>query len=92
MVHTLLPCVAWLTERLTRSRSVNRERSGTSEAEIDIYFGWNERVLLKRQGHADALQWLEYAPEDEDVQDHGHALGEWRWGMICHGGWVVNPS
>ena len=22
MVHTLLPCVAWLTERLTRSRSV----------------------------------------------------------------------
>ena len=60
-----------------------------SSSAADAHLGGRDRYLLwleregPAEGHADALQWLEYAPEDEDVQDHGHALGEWLWGMIC---------
>ena len=41
----------WTTHSLRREAdSVARrlrQKSGTKEPEIDIYFGWNERVLLK---------------------------------------------
>ena len=30
----------------------NRDETGTTEAEIDIYFGWHEKILLKEmQAH-----------------------------------------
>lgn len=50
----------WSTHSLRRLADTvaqrYRERSGTSEAEIDIYFGWNERVLLKAmQTHYNGL-------------------------------------
>ena len=33
-----------------------REKTGTSEAEIDIYFGWHEKILLKEmQNHYSAF-------------------------------------
>jgi hypothetical protein len=41
----------WTTHSLRRMADTvarrDREMSGTSEAEIDIYFGWNERVLRR---------------------------------------------
>ena len=41
----------WSTHSLRRladtSARRNRESTSTSEAEIDIYFGWHEKVLLK---------------------------------------------
>ena len=34
----------------------NRDKSEATEGEIDIYFGWNERVLLKAmQMHYEAM-------------------------------------
>tara|TARA_B110000037_G_scaffold183883_1_gene212349 strand:+ start:190 stop:522 length:333 start_codon:yes stop_codon:yes gene_type:complete len=50
----------WSTHSLRRlADSVAKryqEKSKTSEAEIDIYFGWNERVLLKAmQTHYNGL-------------------------------------
>ena len=34
----------------------HRAETGTSESEIDIYFGWHERVLLKEmQVHYEAM-------------------------------------
>ena len=46
----------WTTHSLRRGASTSarrhREKTGTSEAEIDIYFGWHEKILLKEmQNH-----------------------------------------
>ena len=50
----------WTTHSLRRLADSVAQRyraiSNTSEAEIDIYFGWNERVLLKAmQTHYNGL-------------------------------------
>ena len=50
----------WSTHSLRRLADTvarrDRELTGTTEAEIDIYFGWHERILLKEmQVHYAAL-------------------------------------
>jgi hypothetical protein len=50
----------WTTHSLRRLADTTaqryREVTGTSDAEIDIFFGWNERVLLKSmQKHYSSL-------------------------------------
>ena len=46
-----------------------REETGTSEDQIDIYFGWHEKILLKAmQVHYASLSIREVG------EDHGHAL------------------
>ena len=41
----------WTTHSLRRGADTSArrhmERTGTSEGEIDIYFGWHEKILLK---------------------------------------------